>query len=133
VIDHPLPRREDGPRVPARTEYRRLATVTVPLRQGEARREPCYSLLEARISTGRLHQIRRHLKHIAHPVLGDVNYGRSEHNRLCRDRFGLARLALHAALLAVDHPATGARVSFQAPLPADLAQPLRRMGFDLPA
>jgi len=129
VIDHPLPRREDGPRVPAVTEYRRLATVTVPLLPQELEREQRYSLVEAHPRSGRLHQIRRHLKHIAHPVLGDVNHGRSEHNRLCRQRFGLDRLALHAISLSFIHPLTSAPVTFRAPLPEDLVVPLRRMGF----
>jgi tRNA pseudouridine65 synthase len=128
VVDHPIPRREDGPRVPALTEIRRLATATTPLEAGDAEREQRYSLVEARPRSGRLHQIRRHLKHLGHPVLGDVNYGRSEHNRLCRERFGLVRLALHAASLSFDHPHTGERVHFEAPLPADLREPLERMG-----
>jgi tRNA pseudouridine65 synthase len=133
VIDHPLPRRVDGPRVPAVTEYRRLATVTTALvdREGRERAQP-YALVEARPRSGRLHQVRRHLKHLGHPLLGDANYGRTELNRWCRERYGLARLALHAAALAFDHPATGARVCFEAALPADLAEPLARMGFDAP-
>ncbi len=131
VIDQPIPRREDGPRVPACTEFRRLQVVTVALAPGEDFRESRYALVEARPRSGRLHQIRRHLKHIAHPVLGDVNHGRSEHNRRCRERFGLARLALHAVSLSFDHPRSGERVTFQAPLPADLRDPLQRMGFTL--
>jgi tRNA pseudouridine65 synthase len=132
-IDHGIPRREDGPRVPAVTEYRRLAVVTVLLDEDEAgmRREQRYALVEARPRSGRRHQIRRHLKHINHPLLGDVNYGRSEHNWLCRRRYGLARLGLHAAGLAFDHPQSSERVCFEADLPDDLRGPLLRMGFDL--
>jgi len=130
VIDHPIPRREDGPRVPAVTEYRCLETVTVPFRdRAGVERAQRYSLVEARPRTGRLHQVRRHLKHAGHPLVGDVNHGRVEHNRWCRDQYGLDRLALHAAALAFDHPATGARVRFEAPLPPDLREPLARMGF----
>jgi tRNA pseudouridine65 synthase len=131
LIDHPIPRREDGPRVPAQTEYRRLAVVTVPLEAGEPARESRYALVEARPHTGRLHQVRRHLKHLGHPVLGDANHGRSEHNRLCRARFGLDRLALHALSLTFDHPTTGERLTFEAPLPDDLRLPLTRMGFSI--
>jgi tRNA pseudouridine65 synthase len=72
--------------------------------------------------------VRRHLKHLGHPLIGDANHGRGELNRWCRERYGLDRLALHAATLAFDHPA-GGRVRFEAPLPADLGEPLRRMGF----
>jgi tRNA pseudouridine65 synthase len=125
IVDHPIPRREGGPRVPARTAYRRLCTLVVAAGQ----REPRYSLCEARPHSGRLHQIRRHLKHLGHPVLGDASYGRAEHNHLCRDRYGLDRLALHAAALTLDHPTTGSPIHFAAPLPPDLRAPLERMGF----
>ncbi len=116
IIDHPIPRTEDGPRVSAVTEYVRLGVFER------------YSLVEALPKTGRLHQIRRHLKHLAHPVIGDANYGKSEHNRLIRERFGLARLALHAHRIAFDHPRTGERLAISAPLPPDLAEPLAKMG-----
>ena len=116
LIDHPVPLSPHGPRVPAVTAYRRLATFER------------YALLEVRPRTGRLHQIRRHLKHISHPLIGDVNYGKGEHNRLFRDRFGLHRLALHALELSLDHPADGRPLRFFAPLPEDLAGPLRAMG-----
>jgi len=116
IVDHPLPRREGGPRVPARTELRRLAVFER------------YSLVEARPRTGRLHQVRRHLKHLSHPIIGDVNYGKGEHNRLFRERFGLARLCLHAASLRFEHPAGGAWIAAEAPLPADLRGPFLAMG-----
>ena len=124
VIDHPVRRGEerDSPRVPAVTEFTSIATSPI------AR----YSLVEARPLTGRLHQIRRHMKHISHPILGDVRYGKREHNHLCRDQFGLRRMALHAAELAIDHPVTGERVVIRAPLPGDLLQPLAAMGIEYP-
>jgi tRNA pseudouridine65 synthase len=127
VIDHPIPRRQDGPRVPAVTGYRRLATVALDSPEREGR----YSLVEARPRSGRLHQIRRHLKHLGHPVVGDVEHGRREHNVLCRERFGLARLALHAWALELTHPLSRERVRFQAPLPDDLRRALEAMGFEL--
>ncbi|HEY0557282.1 MAG TPA: pseudouridine synthase [Thermoanaerobaculia bacterium] len=116
VIDHPIPRDVDGPRVPALTEFRRLATFER------------YALVEARPRTGRRHQIRRHFKHLSHPLIGDVRYGKGEHNRLFRDRFGLHRLALHAIELAFDHPETGEPLRIVAPVPEDLAGPWRAMG-----
>jgi tRNA pseudouridine65 synthase len=119
VIDHPIPSKPDGPRVPARTEFRRLGTFER------------YALVEATPRTGRLHQIRRHLKHIACPLIGDVNYGKGEHNRLFRERYGLHRLALHAHLLAFPHPATGAAIAplvIRAPLRGELAACLEAIG-----
>jgi tRNA pseudouridine65 synthase len=120
VIDHPIPRAPDGPRVPAVTEYRRLATFER------------YALVEVLPRTGRLHQIRRHFKHLSHPLIGDVRYGKGEHNRLFRERFGLHRLALHALELGFDHPVTGERLRIAAPVPEDLAGPLRAMGIAVP-
>jgi tRNA pseudouridine65 synthase len=119
VIDHPIPRDVDGPRVPAVTEFRRLAIFER------------YALIEARPRTGRRHQIRRHLKHISHPLIGDVRYGKGEHNRLFRERFGLHRLALHARELAFEHPETGEALRIVAPVPEDLAGPLRAMGIEV--
>jgi tRNA pseudouridine65 synthase len=72
--------------------------------------------------------VRRHLKHLAHPVIGDVEYGKGEHNRFFRERYGLHRLALHALALALPHPATGERLRIAAPVPPDLAGPLAALG-----
>jgi tRNA pseudouridine65 synthase len=63
-----------------------------------------YAVVEARPHTGRLHQIRRRLKHISCPLIGDVRYGKGEHNRLFRERFALHRLALHCTSLRVPQP-----------------------------
>src|SRR5262249_27795537 len=82
VIDHAIPKAPGEPRVPAVTEIWRRDVF------GR------YALVEARPETGRLHQIRRHMKHVSCPLIGDVRYGKGEHNRLWRERFGLHRLAL---------------------------------------
>ncbi len=125
LVDHPVPRDEDGPRVPAVTSFRRVWT-SAPVGPADRR----FAVVEARPRTGRLHQIRRHLKHASHPIVGDVNYGKGDINRLFRERFGLARLALHAASLALDHPFSGERVEIAASIPEDLAAPLRALGWD---
>ncbi|HUL95789.1 MAG TPA: RluA family pseudouridine synthase [Usitatibacter sp.] len=78
------------------------------------------SLLEAELLTGRTHQIRVHLAHLGHPVLGDDKYGDFELNKALRKR-GLKRMFLHAASLALHHPETGAALRLEAALPADLA------------
>ena len=108
LLDHPIPKAPGEVRVEARTE--------IWLKETFGR----YALVEARPHTGRLHQIRRHLKHISCPLIGDVKYGKGEHNRLFRERHGLHRLALHAAGLAFDHPFGGPRVEVEVPLAPDL-------------
>jgi tRNA pseudouridine65 synthase len=108
VIDHAIPKAPGLERVPAKTELWRKDVF------GR------YALVEARPHTGRLHQIRRHLKHISCPLIGDVRYGKGEHNRLFRERFGLHRLALHCTSLRVAHP-DGGELAADSPLPPDLA------------
>jgi 23S rRNA pseudouridine1911/1915/1917 synthase len=85
------------------------------------------SLVACRLETGRTHQIRVHLAHIGHPLLGDSVYGagfKTKANRLSGDARAaldaLSRQALHAAILAFDHPFTGAPLAFESPLPDDL-------------
>jgi tRNA pseudouridine65 synthase len=87
-----------------------------------------YALVEAIPVTGRLHQIRRHLKHISCPIIGDVNYGKGEHNRIFRERFGLHRLALHAYSLRLPHPRTSVGVAAVAGPGGSLAACLLAMG-----
>jgi len=116
VVDHPVPKDEGGERVPAVTELRRLW-------EG-----PHCSLVVARPLTGRFHQIRRHLKHLHHPIVGDTNYGDGATNRRFRAELGLTRLALHAVRLRFTHPRSGASLDVHAPLPSDLAAPLHRLG-----
>jgi tRNA pseudouridine65 synthase len=116
-IDHPVPRREGGPKVDAMTRIRCLGTA------GR------YALVEAVPVTGRLHQIRRHLKHVSCPIIGDVKYGKGEHNRHFREHHALHRLALHATELEFDHPETGARCRFSVPPSGVLRACMDALGF----
>jgi 23S rRNA pseudouridine1911/1915/1917 synthase len=93
---------------------------------------PIASLVECRLETGRTHQIRVHMAHLGHPLLGDETYGagfRTKIEKLARRSdtaaaalSDLHRQALHARLLAFAHPATGRTMRFESPLPADLAR-----------
>lgn len=130
VIDHAISPREGAAKAPAVTEFRRLHAFRVEV-EDEGPYPWLYSMVEARPRTGRLHQIRRHLKHINHPLVGDVRYGKGEHNRLFRDRFGLHRLALHALSLEFPHPVSGVPVSVAAPVPADLRHVCAEVGFNV--
>jgi tRNA pseudouridine65 synthase len=114
TIDRPLAGRS-GQALEARTECARIASI------GR------HSLLRVRIRSGRRHQIRRHLKHLAHNVLGDTTHGKGRINAYLREHYGLPRMFLHAWRLAFDHPVTGARVQVRAPLPDDLRSFLLRV------
>src|SRR5258708_39888890 len=70
--------------------------------------------VEALPATGRRHQIRRHLKHVAHPIIGDATHGKGPLNRWWAERLGLQRLWLHAHALELAHPMTGEPLRFEA-------------------
>lgn len=110
------------------TEYRRLATAELPHSAG---RHPTsrFSLVHAFPRTGRTHQVRRHLKHVFHPVIGDTTYGDGRQNELFRRVFDCRRLLLHARGIAFPHPSTGAPVRIAAPPDASLAALLQRLGW----
>jgi 23S rRNA pseudouridine1911/1915/1917 synthase len=95
----------------------------------DAAGRPVASLLRLRLETGRTHQIRVHLAHIGHPVMGDLTYGagyKASSRRLDRNAQAaleaLGRQALHAAELGFEHPVTRRRLAFRSPLPADIAR-----------
>lgn len=114
---------------PAVTAWQRLATVELPHAVG---RYPTarYSLLRLEPATGRKHQIRRHMKHIFHPVVGDTTHGDGRHNRFFREQFDAHRLLLAATGLTLAHPHTGAPLAIEAPLEADFRQVLDRLGWE---
>lgn len=115
LLDHPVPAREGEARVDAVTEFE-------PIDHSGR-----WSLVEARPQTGRLHQIRRHLKHLNHPIVGDVRYGKGDINRMFREEYGLCRLALHAYSFSLFHPNEEA-LELRSPIPKDLSEPLERLG-----
>lgn len=87
----------------AQTQYQRLATVELPYpvsRYPVAR----YSLVKLFPRTGRKHQLRRHMKHIFHPIIGDTKHGRGEHNTLFREKYACHRLLLHSNRISFMHP-----------------------------
>ena len=101
---------------PAITHYRVLAATDK------------VSLVEVRILTGRTHQIRVHLAHLKHPVLGDTVYGGRQDGIPVRP----ARQLLHAWKLVFTHPGSGERIAFTAPIPADFRQAMDTLGLPLP-
>lgn len=120
VISHPLlpPRDERKAGSAAReavTRFARLATVETPFPVAPYSTSR-YSLLALYPETGRRHQLRMHMKHISHHLIGDTSYGRGEHNRLFREQFKCHRLLLHSWCLEIHHPSTGHPLTVRAPL-----------------
>jgi 23S rRNA pseudouridine955/2504/2580 synthase len=111
---HKFVTREGERRVAVHEGGQQAFTRVRPLRTGDT----C-SLLELRLMTGRTHQIRVHLAHAGHPLLGDDKYGDFALNKVLAGK-GVKRLFLHAARLAFAHPVTGDAVSLESPLPADM-------------
>ena len=105
------------PRVAALTRYRRLRTFEWPFSVDGKHPTSRYALMEIEPLTGRRHQIRRHFKHIAHPLVGDTTHGKGAHNRAVAQWLGVNRLWLHA--MSVQLPA-GLRI--EAPLGSEWAQ-----------
>ena len=137
-IDHPLSRMLDRiadkdaqpgkAAQSATTDYRRLATIELPYRVD---RYPSsrYSLVELKPATGRKHQLRRHMKHINHPIIGDTTHGKSKHNRLFTDKFGSKRLLLAATQIRFNHPYTGRETTIQSPLEQNFSHLLATLGW----
>lgn len=125
TIDHPVPRAEGSEeRLDAITDYR-----TVAIADDVRTQAPRYGLVICEPRTGRYHQIRRHLRHLHCPILGDTTYGDNKENRALRTHGALHRLALHALALSIPHWREPERlVHVVAPIPEDLRGPLRRYG-----
>lgn len=123
TIDHPL---DGGPgkpvKKPAITAFERVATceLAVPSAGFDTSR---YALLRAHPHTGRFRQIRRHLKHASHHLIGDTSHGDGRHNRAFR-MLGIHRMLLHAQRLAFVHPHDGRRLEVVAPVDAEFARAL---------
>ena len=128
LIDHPLKRMPDDMRTerlevqPAQSRFASLRRFELPIPQFQAQ-QGFASTRCAEVAleplTGRRHQLRRHMKHIAHPILGDATHGKGPLNRAVADLIGLQRLWLHAERLQLPHPVSGQTLVIDAPLPAE--------------
>jgi len=124
LIDHPLKRMPDDMRTerlevqPAQSRFATLRHFELPLpQQGFASTRCAEVALEP--LTGRRHQLRRHMKHIAHPIIGDATHGKGPLNRDVAELIGLQRLWLHATRLQLAHPVSAQPLVIEAPLPAE--------------
>lgn len=127
TIDHAL---DGGPGKPARkpaiTRFERLATCELEMPSAGFPTSR-YALLRAWPESGRFRQIRRHLKHASHHLIGDSSHGDGRHNRAFR-MLGIHRMLLHAQRLSFPHPHTGGRLAVEAPADAQFARALGLFG-----
>ena len=128
LIDHPLKRMPDDMRTerlevqPAQSRFATLRRFELPLPHSQAQ-QGFASTRCAEVAlqplTGRRHQLRRHMKHIAHPIMGDATHGKGPLNRAVADLIGHQRLWLHAQSLTLSHPVSGEMLRLVSPLPAE--------------
>ena len=116
-LDHPVRKRGTDERYDAVTEFTTLAF------------NDRFSLVEARPLTGRQHQIRRHLKHLSHPVVGDVPFGKGDINRYFRSEFDFQRMALHCLRIDLNYPpgSISEPLTIIAPMPIEFASLLKQL------
>ncbi|MBD1433359.1 pseudouridylate synthase [Sphingobacterium sp. DN00404] len=120
TIDYPL-RKENNSLQDAITHYRTLSRAEIDLPFGKHATSR-YSLLEVRPETGRMHQIRKHLAHIFHPILGDRPHGCNKQNKLWKERFAMDTMMLHAQKLTFKHPRTQQEINIEAPILPEFAR-----------
>jgi tRNA pseudouridine65 synthase len=124
LIDHPLRRLPDDMRTEreevqdAQTRFATLERYELSIPYGGFPATRC-ALVELQPLTGRRHQLRRHMKHIAHPIIGDATHGKGPLNRAVAEHLGMQRLWLHAGSLALRHPVSGDALALQAPRDPD--------------
>lgn len=139
TIDHPLKpkadkivdrKRSQAPVAQqAITQYQRLATCELDVEVDRYPRSR-YSLVKLHPHTGRKHQLRRHLKHIAHPIIGDPKHGKSVHNNFFKQQFDCGRLLLAAVSLTLKHPDDESSLHIACPLAEDFYQLCVQLGWE---
>lgn len=128
----PMTDRRADPAKPAQvalTRYKTLARIELPHPVGPYATSR-YSLLSLTPETGRRHQIRRHLNHIAHPIIGDVNHGDRHHNRFFREHFDCHRLLMMARALEFLHPESGQRLIIKVAVRGRFKNVMQGMGWN---
>ena len=97
----------DKPAQEAVTYWQSLAQIELPFAVSKKHDTSRYSLVRLTPKTGRKHQLRRHMRHLFHHIVGDTSHGDGRHNRFFRSQYGCARMLLHAQSLALNHPVSG--------------------------
>ncbi len=129
TIDYAL-RKESGQLQESVTHYKTLAQTEIPVPLGKFNTSR-YSLLEVKPETGRMHQIRKHLAHIDHPIIADRPHGCNKQNKLFKDKWKMDSMLLHAKELRFKHPVTGEVLHIQANISSEFERTLSFLNFDV--
>ncbi|MDD2390258.1 MAG: pseudouridine synthase [Desulfobacterales bacterium] len=114
---------------PAVTNYKRMATIELPFAVDKYQTSR-YSLVALLPETGRRHQLRRHMKHIAHPIVGDTKHGQYAHNAFFKTRFNCGCLLLAAVELSFMHPVTGEAITITADINSEFRALLTKFNWN---
>lgn len=130
-IDFPVKNDDTGVYKEALTHYQTINNIVldIPVHPYSTSR---YSLVQLTPKTGRMHQLRKHLNKVSHPIVGDYKYGDRFHNRMFEREFNCHYLFLHAYRLQFKHPLTGLEHTFTAPFPKDWEMLFKRFNWELP-
>lgn len=126
-INYPL-RKENGTLQDAFTSYTTLKRAELDIAFGKHPTSR-YSLVEAVPTTGRMHQLRKHLSHIFHPIIGDRTHGCNKQNKLFLEQWEMTTMLLHASQLTFKHPITGEEITIKAALQPEFARVMEIMGW----
>ncbi len=121
-IDYPL-KKENGELQDAVTTFETLAKAEIPLPFGKHATSR-YALVKLTPHTGRFHQLRKHMAHIFHPIIGDRPHGCNKQNKLWKEKFGMTTMLLHASILQFEHPVSGEKLEINAALQAEFKRAL---------
>jgi tRNA pseudouridine65 synthase len=128
IIEKPIPTSHNAKPKEAITRYKTLARAEIafPITRYDTSR---FSLVECQPLTGRFHQIRLHLKHIKHPIIGDTAHGDKPHNRWFAQNLSQPFLLLHSGVLTIKHPFLGDSKTVRAPLPGHWKETMNQLGW----
>jgi tRNA pseudouridine65 synthase len=127
TIDYPL-KNDDGKVKEAITSFKTLSQSEIPVPLGH-HSSSRYSLIEVEPQTGRMHQIRKHMAHIFHPIIGDRPHGCNKQNKLFKEKWNITTMMLHASSLEFKHPVTYEKVTITASPSSEFSRTYQFLGF----
>ncbi len=129
-IDYPLVK-ENGQIQDAFTAFKTIDRTELPIALGKHPTSR-YSLVEARPTTGRMHQLRKHFAHIFHPIIGDRKHGCNKQNRFFKEQWDMTHMLLHASELRFNHPVTHTKTLIKATVRPEFEEVMKLMGWNIP-